>query len=315
MIAVKDIAYVRFQTPDLDAMQQFLLDFGLHTALRTDDRLYMRCAGPQPFVHVTHRGSGEVGVGQGLGFWAQSLGDLRQLAEATGSPLLDNEEPGGGKVVRLTSPDGLLVDVLYGQQMIEPLPTRAVLPHNPGGAARQRKNITVRHPRGPSTVLRLGHAVLRVGDYATSRDWFTQTLGLRVADSVYVGEPDNHVFSFMRCGLGQQLTDHHTLAIAQMPIPLPNGIDHSAFEVLDFDDVLIGNEHLKSKDYRHSWGVGRHAQGSQVFDYWRDPNGTKTEHWADGDSINDDYPVGNMPMEQMIGNSIWAPDMPEDFIL
>lgn len=313
MINVKDIAYVRFQTPDLSAMETFLTDFGLHTALRTNEKLYMRCNGPQPFVHATSQGLAN--EGQGIGFWAQSLDDLRRLADETGSKIEDNQEPGGGKVVRLTSPDGLLVDVLHGQQQVAPLPTREVLAFNPAGQPRQRGNKTVRHPRGPSTVMRLGHVVLRVQDFRTNHDWFANTLGLRISDSVYIGEPENLIFAFMRCGLGKQLTDHHTVAIAQLPFPLPSGIDHSAFEVLDLDDVQIGGEYLKSKEYRRAWGVGRHAQGSQIFDYWRDPNGIKTEHWADGDSVNDDYPVGNLPIEQMIGNSIWAPDMPEDFMV
>ena len=35
--------------------------------------------------------------------------------------------------------------------------------------------------------------------------------------------------------------------------------------------------------YKHSWGVGRHLLGGQIFDCWRDPWGQKHEHYADGD--------------------------------
>ena len=34
MIKVTDIAYVRFRAPDLDEMEKFLLEFGLHRAER-----------------------------------------------------------------------------------------------------------------------------------------------------------------------------------------------------------------------------------------------------------------------------------------
>ena len=39
MIAIQDIAYVRYGAPDLDLMQAFLEDFGLHVASRTGDAL------------------------------------------------------------------------------------------------------------------------------------------------------------------------------------------------------------------------------------------------------------------------------------
>ncbi len=42
MIKVKDIAYVRFAAPDLDAMERFLTAFGLVISTRHGDRLYAR---------------------------------------------------------------------------------------------------------------------------------------------------------------------------------------------------------------------------------------------------------------------------------
>jgi hypothetical protein len=45
--------------------------------------------------------------------------------------------------------------------------------------------------------------------------------------------------------------------------------------------------------YKHCWGVGRHYDGSNVFDYWHDPFGNKTERYTDGDVVNSEYPVTN----------------------
>ncbi len=42
MIAIQDIAYVRYQAPDLDAMERFLHDFGLHRSAQTTTALFMR---------------------------------------------------------------------------------------------------------------------------------------------------------------------------------------------------------------------------------------------------------------------------------
>ena len=44
MIKVLDVAYARFQAPDLDLMEQFLGDFGLTTSEKTENILYMRCS-------------------------------------------------------------------------------------------------------------------------------------------------------------------------------------------------------------------------------------------------------------------------------
>src|ERR1700733_11451598 len=81
LIKIQDVAFVRFNAPDLEAMESFLLDFGLVRAGRNDDALYMRGTGPDPFVHVTHRG--EPGFA-GVAFKAAALDDLEALARAEG---------------------------------------------------------------------------------------------------------------------------------------------------------------------------------------------------------------------------------------
>ena len=48
---------------------------------------------------------------------------------------------------------------------------------------------------------------------------------------------------------------------------------HSAYEVADLDALAAGGEYLREQGYFRSWGIGRHIEGSQIFDYWRDPDG------------------------------------------
>ena len=54
MIKVTDVAYVRFAAPDLERMENFLVDFGLTRSVRTDDTLYMRGLDPEHHLHITH---------------------------------------------------------------------------------------------------------------------------------------------------------------------------------------------------------------------------------------------------------------------
>jgi hypothetical protein len=63
--------------------------------------------------------------------------------------------------------------------------------------------------------------------------------------------------------------------------------------------------------------VGRHYDGSNVFDYWRDPFGNKLEHYADGDVINDDYPVSSSAFDPADPGrllAMWGPPLSADFM-
>ena len=55
---------------------------------------------------------------------------------------------------------------------------------------------------------------------------------------------------------------------------------HSAYQVGDLDALAAGGEYLRERGYHRSWGIGRHIQGSQIFDYWRDPDGFLVEHFS-----------------------------------
>ncbi|GGB81392.1 2,3-dihydroxybiphenyl 1,2-dioxygenase [Marinobacterium zhoushanense] len=307
VINVKDIAYVRYQAPDLDAMESFLKDFGMSVAHRSDDALYMRGCGEQPFVHVTERGERKT---LGFGLLAQSEADLAKLAAHLGSEVERVTEPGGGKRVRVQDPDGNQIDVIYGFEPVERVSVREPVLMNPA-SGRQRFGEVVRIPPGPSHVMRCGHIALLVADFSRSFAFYREIFGFAPSDTYYAGAPENVVAAFMHCDLGDQFTDHHTLAL----IGAQDGVarfDHTAFEVIDLDDLMRGNEHLAKNAHEHSWGVGRHVQGSQLFDYWRDPFGHKVEHWTDGDLVNRHTPVNSAALS---GGELcqWAPELKPEF--
>lgn len=312
MITIQDIAYVRYGAPDLDAMQRFLDDFGLHQVERTAQALYMRAAGAAPVVHVTELA--ERAAPLGFGLRAASLADLRALALLVGAAVETNVEPGGGLAVRFTDPAGLRIDVVWGQTPAAPLPLAAGgRPPSPvnRGAQRARVGVPVRVAPAPSAVQRLGHVALHVKDFAAVAGFYRDTLGFRLSDSYWAGAPDNTVAVFLHCGLGEAWTDHHTIALIAA-VDGRTRFDHSAFEVLDLDDLMQGNAHLQRQGHTHSWGVGRHVQGSQIFDYWRDPFGNKIEHWTDGDVVNDSTVPTSAELKA--GElAQWAPPLPSTF--
>lgn len=307
MLTIRDIAFVRFAAPQLDVMKAFLLDFGLHLAHQSDSALYMRAANGLPFAHVTEAGPARA---LGFGLLAQQRADLDALAVRMGVRVEDNPEPGGGQRVRIVDPSGFIVDVLHGQQSVPSAAGREPIELNSAGN-RRRVGRTVRLSPQPSSVARLGHVALLVPDFRRSVEFYRDVFGLRPSDNYYGGVPENVVASFMHCGLGETYTDHHTVAL----LTARDGVarfDHVAFEVLDLDDLMQGNRHLQARGYTHSWGVGRHIQGSQIFDYWRDPFNNKIEHWTDGDLVNDSTPVGLSELSES-GLWQWAPPLKPDF--
>jgi len=183
IIRVTDIAFPRFQAPDLDHMQAFLCDFGMQPAARTEQALYMRGTDGAHHVHVTQRGEPAF---LGFAFHAASAADLHTLATAVGGSVDALDEPGGGEVVRLRDPDGRQIDVVHGIATVAALPLRAHPPLNTG-AARQRVSALQRVPPGPSQVKRCGHAAIKTANLDTLWRWYERHLGLLISDDIYVG--------------------------------------------------------------------------------------------------------------------------------
>lgn len=292
VIRIEDIAHVRYAAPDLQAMREFLADFGMET-FEQAGRLYGKGSDGRPFVHVTEPGEARF---LALGLRAESLADLEALAAHEGVPVEPLAEPGGGSVVRLIDPDGYRVEVVAGQAKAEPSQPFADQPFNTA-TAKPRLRQMVRLDPAPAHVRRIGHAVLKVSDFRISEKWYKDRFGFLTSDEVEAakGVP---LGAFMRCDRGDKPADHHTLFLAQLPGKLD--ILHAAFEVANLDDLMLGHQHLKARKRKAAWGVGRHIMGSQVFDYWKDPFGNELEHWTDGDLFTAADPPQKLPMSALL---------------
>jgi len=307
IIKVRDIAWVRYRSPDLDAAEAFLTDFGLVRAERTADRLYMRGADAAHHVHITELGPPKV---LSVGFYADSEADLARLAAtaAGASGVEPINEPGGGRRVRLTEHNGYTVEVVHGVATVDPLPVERANWNT--GSKRERFGDLTRVPVGPSRVKRIGHAVFSTPDIKASVAWVRRHLGFVASDEVHVEDDrDELLASFVRADRGKEYVDHHIMMFGRYPRA---GLNHVSFEVYDVDDVWAGHEFLVNRGHRHCWGIGRHTLGSQIFDYWFDPWGRLHEHWTDSDLLNDDYQYRLVPRSQGL-RSQWGPQGPQEF--
>ena len=301
---VIDVSHVRFRAPELPRMRSFLEDFGMVYAGDADGALHMRGRGTAPFIHVTE--PGEPGF-IGFGLWVSSVDELKRLAAHDDVPAITSHAPGGGLMLKLTDPDGFVVEVLAGQEPAESIAPPAHVPWNHGGQY-PRRGVFRRVPPQPSAVLRLGHVVISVTSFERSQQWYKERFGLLTSDEIRPGgESDPPIGAFLRCDRGEDPCDHHTLFLVEGQ-GKPQFI-HSAFEVADLDDLMRGHEHLKRAGHEHFWGVGRHILGSQVFDYWKDPWGNEIEHWTDGDKLPADQCGGFGTIDDLLGVQ-WGGVMP-----
>src|SRR5271165_337523 len=114
-----DIAYGRLRSPDLDVAEEFLTRFGLHRTERTANALYMRGTDPNHHIHVTEKGDPKF---VGIAYYVEDEDDLKTLAKAPGASGIENiDEPGGGKRVRLTEPNGYQIEVVAGIAPVGPI--------------------------------------------------------------------------------------------------------------------------------------------------------------------------------------------------
>ncbi|MBV9314523.1 MAG: VOC family protein [Pseudonocardia sp.] len=309
IVKVHDLAWLVFEKPDLDQAERFAQDFGFTTALRTGDELYLRGTDVGSPCVLIRQGTQSRFVGPA--FQTGDPRDVRRLAEATGRAVTKLPETLGGVAVDLVDPSGTPVRVVSDTQDLAGLPAQEPLPLNLGHDVR-RANATQRPPREPARIQRLGHVVMQSTTYLETLNWYLEHLGLIVSDFLYFpGQRERGpVMSFIRCDRGATPTDHHTLALT---LGAANGYVHSAYQVADLDALAAGGEYLLDHGYRRSWGIGRHIEGSQIFDYWRDPDGFLVEHFTDGDMFDRTMEPGWAPMT-VSGLAQWGPRATGDFL-
>jgi catechol 2,3-dioxygenase-like lactoylglutathione lyase family enzyme len=305
VIKAQALAFLMFEKPDLAKTEAFLCDFGMHAVGRTDQQLRMRGNGPAPCIYLANRGERSRYIG--AAFTVGSEADLAELVWRAPARILPPEViPGGGSGVELIDPAGNLVWLITGQQALAPLPLRDplhLISNAPGKT--NRVNATVRPPLEPAALAKLGHVVLQTIDFPGMAQWYMQHLGVIPTDVQYLedGTPN---LCFFRLDLGDTPADHHALVLAG---GIEEKYEHSAYEVVDLDALGQGQNILRVGGHRHMWGIGRHVLGSQLFDYWYDPDGMEFEHYADGDLFTADHETHYLPLE-MSGIWAWGDDVP-----
>ncbi|MDR5825984.1 VOC family protein [Caballeronia sp. LZ043] len=268
---INGMSFVRLSAPDLGRMQAFLEDFGMSVAHRDARRLFMRGVGETPFLHVTELGDpGVISFGYELRDPAL-LDELARHPDASAVEALD--APGGGQRVRVRDPNGFWLELVAGQARAAALPPRVVV-RGPDGESRAL---------GPARVVRIAHTAYTTPNLASTIGWYQRALGLLPTDELFVGSPDNVIGQFDRVDHGDAPVDHHVIFLMRGQRA---GMHHVSYQVEGVDDIFFGYDHMTRGTHDHVRGIGRHALGSQIFNYWMSPFEQMHEHWISHEKMN-----------------------------
>jgi catechol 2,3-dioxygenase-like lactoylglutathione lyase family enzyme len=150
-------------------------------------------------------------------------------------------------------------------------------------------------PPGRVWPLRLSHVALDIPkpgrDQAVA--FYTGRLGFVPTDRV------RDVGVFMRCP-GD--SDHHTLLLCHRPDRA--GVNHTAYEVANLDEVIVGANDMIDRGWREARRLGRHTVGSNIFRFIHAPCGGRVEFAADMDRVDDRY--GPNDHEETPPHHLWT---------
>jgi catechol 2,3-dioxygenase-like lactoylglutathione lyase family enzyme len=305
-----DIAYVVFDHEDLALAKRFFADFGLMPGYEAEDEVGLRAASTHSYCYVARKARTRAGLAA-IGMRADGMEMLEQVAAFPEASRVEPiERPGGGWRVRLSSPDGLPFELVHGIEPQPALPCREPLAIN-HGSAKVRYGEWQRPEFSPASVLRLGHVAILTPDFRRNAEWLQSRFGMAPSDLLFDGDPAQPLGGFFHCRGPARWTDHHTLAL------FPGSqarVHHTSFEVQDMDAQFLGNKWLMRRGWRPFWGVGRHILGSQVFDYWYDPDANLVEHFTDSDLVQPGCEPG---LHQVDDDALaqWGPPMAvSDFV-
>ena len=308
MLNLTFLHHVRLGVHDLAESERFATDFGLVVVARQNGMTYLRTASEQAYSYVMEASAAP--RLKSIAFAVASPADLeRATAQFGATPLRTLDGPGGGVAVTLTDPDGIQFDLVHGMATVPAMPGGATLPVNTGPVKERKGMAQVPQPLAPAHLLRLGHVVSFVQNLDACKQWYEDVLGLLPTDVMYSGQPDNRVAVFFRLNLGEQWTDHHTLAIFKQE---RTDCHHLSFEMSDLNAQYRAHLWMKKRGWEPVWGVGRHPLGSHVFDMWRDPDRYRFETYSDTDLLTAATPPAFHDVSGFVMD-VWCDESPQKY--
>lgn len=278
-MGIQRIESVTYGIGDLDECVRFFDDFGLFLVEKSDEHAVFETLTGQT-LHLDTEPSPSLPAPLEAGptlrevVWGvDTTEELRRLVAAAGKDREVRESADG--VHHTADETGFGVGLTLARPKPAPVTPR---PANALGGV-NRWN-TALEPLGRAFPLRMCHVALNIAkpgkDEAVA--FYTERLGFRPTDvvdpmGVFMQAPDDE--------------DQHTMLLCHRPDRA--GVNHIAYEVPGFDDVIEGGNYMIERGWREARRLGRHTIGSNVFRFLHAPCGGRVEYAADMDRVDDSY--------------------------
>jgi 2,3-dihydroxybiphenyl 1,2-dioxygenase len=269
---IEALGYVGFQVSDIDAWRRFAVDIlGLQPAARPDGSIDLRMDAYATRIRLIPGPQDDIAY---AGWEVRDAAALDlvvdRLAAAGVTALRASRAEAADRfvqdMVRFTDPEGLPCEAFYG-----PL---------------QRTNQPFLSPLGvrfKTGRQGIGHIVLIAKDAKAQEAWWCDVMGFRLSDYIHTevvkGRPVS--FTFMRCN-----DRHHSLALAQ--IPIPKKLQHFMIEVESIDDVGRALYRCQDAGVHISLTLGRHSNDEMLSFYPLTPSGFDIEYGWGGLAVDDE---------------------------
>jgi catechol 2,3-dioxygenase len=197
--------------------------------------------------------------------------------------------PGQGDALRFAAPGGTEFEFVLVDDR------RYLEPYRPAHAR-----------NGGVGLLDVDHVTVSHTDPQAYAEFFRDVLGFRFSDTIEL-ENGPWIAAWMRMG-----TYHHDLAVMAAAGP-EESLHHLAWTCESIDHLKACLDRLSDAGIRLEAGIGRHPAGSNLFAYYMDPSGNRTELSAEMANLDPATPnrVWGKPDDTF---DAWAiHDLPDSF--
>lgn len=169
----------------------------------------------------------------------------------------DADARGAARLVRVTAPWGVAVEVVVG---LREAPTAFASPLVPGGFLTEGVGF--------------GHAVFATPAFDDAHRFLTEGLGLGQSDwlEMEIAAGIELEVRFYHCN-----SRHHTVALAKAPFELPQKLHHLMLETKELDDVGAAFDRVWATDLAIPNGLGKHDNDGMFSFYVQSPAGFQVE--------------------------------------
>jgi catechol-2,3-dioxygenase len=261
-IKVARLSHVGLRARDLDRQAEFYsARWGLDAIDEHGQNVFLRADGPDHHV-LTLRADDTPGLDH-VAFEVAQPEDIDRAADlvtALGlevvTPPTQDLEPGVARALRFKDPEDNIVELVSGvDQVHDTYGNRDVKPQA------------------------INHVVLFTTDRQKMERFYGGVLGFKLSDTLA------DYMTFWRCN-----ANHHSIAFVAPRGVAQRGMNHAAFDVRDWNELMRAVFFMGERGVKRMWGPGRHLAGNNLFSYYFDPEGNVVEYTTEVEQIkNDDY--------------------------